>query len=294
LVVAKKLHQMVARKGYDATNFWGWEAAMKRLLLAGVALAVIGAPALGADMAVKAPVYKAPVIALWSWTGPYIGGNGGYSWGRSRTDITLTDNVTGAVLASQSETLNLNGAIGGGQIGYNWQWDRWVWGVEADIQASGQRDSTTFICPAAVCAAAVGAPDVVVDFDQKLKWFGTVRGRLGITGSPIMAYVTGGLAYGSIKTAGTITGGNINLAAVATSFSVSETKVGWVVGAGVEGQISGNWTGKIEYLYMDLGTVSGGPFVTTIAPVVRANFLAASFSSKITDHILRAGLNYKF
>ena len=82
------------------------------------------------------------------------------------------------------------------------------------------------------------------------------------------------------------------LTPVAASFSDSSTKIGWTLGAGLEGVLSGNWTGKIEYIYVDLGTVSGA-FATPIVTTSGA-FLVSRFSSRITDNILRVGVNYKF
>jgi outer membrane immunogenic protein len=197
-------------------------------------------------------------------------------------------------LDSASATNKLNGVIGGLQAGYNWQSANWVYGLEADIQWTGQKGSIAFSC---VTAVPCGFPPAInTTIDQKLKWFGTLRGRVGTTTfSPtVIAYVTGGLAYGEITTDVTLSGANANAVATSAAGSFSTTKAGWVVGAGVEGRIIGNWTGKIEYLYMDLGTVSGGPLASLVAPAVRTNFANASFSSRITDNILRVGLNYKF
>jgi outer membrane immunogenic protein len=129
--------------------------------------------------------------------------------------------------------------------------------------------------------------------EQKLDWFGTVRGRVGPTITPtILVYATGGLAYGRVNSTNTVSGTNITgtqgtntftLTPVAASFSDSSTKIGWTLGAGLEGVLSGNWTGKIEYIYVDLGTVS-----------TSGAFLVSRFSSRITDNILRVGVNYKF
>ena len=117
-----------------------------------------------------------------------------------------------------------------------------------------------------------------------------MRGRLGPTLSPsIWAYVTGGLAYGEIKTSGSLSGFDAGGPPVGVAFGNSVVKAGWTVGAGVEGRLWGNWTGKIEYLYMDLGTVSNTVFFPTNAPP-----LTATYSSRITDNILRVGINYKF
>jgi outer membrane immunogenic protein len=244
-----------------------------------------------ADLPVKAPIYKAPpAVVAPLWTGFYAGLNVGYSWGRSDSDGTVTNAATGAFIGAGSDTLNLDGIIGGGQIGYNYQITNWVLGIEADIQGSGQKGSLSVVCP----GCGDGGADITGAFDQKLTWFGTVRGRLGVTVTPtILAYATGGLAYGEVTTDGTITGPTVQTPNGTATFSSSETKAGWVVGGGVEGIISRNWTTKIEYLYMDLGTVSGGPFATSILGPIR-NPIAFSFNSSITDNIVRVGLNYKF
>jgi outer membrane immunogenic protein len=185
--------------------------------------------------------------------------------------------------------------VGGGQIGYNWQWSNVVLGVEADIQASGQKGDAAFLCPGTVCNVgltaipAANAP-VAGTFNQKLDWFGTLRGRAGITVTPtILAYVTGGLAYGHIETDGILTGFTAGGLATSSAFSSDKTKTGWTVGGGIEGRITGNWTGKVEYLYMDLGTVDTTGLLTTNFIPIRAQF-----SSKITDNIVRVGVNYKF
>jgi outer membrane immunogenic protein len=137
---------------------------------------------------------------------------------------------------------------------------------------------------------------------QKIDWFGTVRGRVGSTITPsLLVYVTGGLAYGQVDSTSTVSGINIfgaqgtntfTLVPAAVAFSSRTTKTGWTLGGGIEGLLGGNWTGKIEYLYLDLGTVSGA-FVTPIVTTT-GGFLSSSFSSQITNHILRVGLNYRF
>jgi outer membrane immunogenic protein len=229
-------------------------------------------PAIAADL--PARVYtKAPVVVepIYNWTGFYVGGNVGYSWGRSRDDSSLT-NGAGTVLFTSSERSNLDGVVGGGQIGYNWQTQNWLWGLEADIQGTGERGSRAFICGIGICTPPTGGfvavptpgPAVAAALDQKLDWFGTVRGRAGVLATPkVLLYVTGGLAYGEVKTGETI--------GALTGFSNSTTNVGYTVGAGIEGAIGGNWTAKLEYLYVDLGRVSGS-FATTI-PALGGGFL---------------------
>jgi outer membrane immunogenic protein len=262
-------------------------------LLASVASLTVGlaSAASAADM----PVYLKAPPPVWSWTGFYLGGNVGYSWGKSDTSVSFFDSVTGALVGQDSKTFSLNGVIGGGQIGYNWQTGKWVWGLETDIQASGQKGSADF-----VCASGCGPGPVTETLNQKLDWFGTVRGRLGFTVTPtVLLYGTGGLAYGDIKTDGTISD--------PVTFNTSTVKTGWTAGAGIEARISGNWTAKLEYLYMDLGNVSGGTVATPIfvppcTTVFAArggcnNTLNSTFSSTgsgITDNIVRVGVNYKF
>lgn len=271
---------------------------MKKLISATIGLMALTAlPASAADlgrMPVKAPMVAAPV---WTWTGFYLGGNVGYSWGRSNTDITFTNAATGALLGAGNAKFDMEGIIGGGQIGYNWQTSLWVLGVEADFQGSGQKGDVTFLCgttgatcsPGNTANLAVLAP-VSATLSQKLEWFGTLRGRLGWAIAPtILLYGTGGLAYGSIKSDGVVSAYSAGGAAVGTAYSNSSTRAGWTAGGGVEFQIAGNWTGKAEYLYADYGTVSWtAPTVGTV-PLINANF-----NSRVTDHILRGGINYKF
>lgn len=267
---------------------------MKRILIGAAAIAsLIVTSAFAADLAprmyTKAPP---PPVAVYNWTGFYIGGNIGYSWGRSRDDSTLT-NTAGTVLFASSDRSNLDGIVGGGQIGYNWQMQNWLWGLEADIQGTDEKGSRLFTCPTGVCsppfgviAVFPGAAVPVSPLEQKIDWFGTVRGRVGILASPqILLYGTGGLAYGEVKTSETI-------GAAAFGFSNTNTRIGYTVGAGVEGAIGGNWTAKLEYLYVDLGRTSGS-FLTTL-PAFGGGVLSSNYSSRITDNVLRVGVNYKF
>jgi outer membrane immunogenic protein len=279
---------------------------MKKMIVgAGIALLALTGTAAAADLPKKAPVYKAPppIVDPWTWTGVYIGVNAGYSWGRSDTHVDYFTSPGGLPIVPPPGSItdvkfDLNGGIAGAQIGANWQSGVWVIGGEADIQWSGQKGSADFLC-ATVTATVPGAclgstfvpPGVTgasLALDQKLEWFGTVRARLGVTPAPtVLLYVTGGLAYGEIQTDAILTGRTPAGVASSVAASFSETKAGWTVGAGIEGRLGGNWTGKIEYLYMDLGSVSG-TIINTPA------LIGANWSSDITDNIVRVGLNYKF
>lgn len=279
---------------------------MKRSLLLAALILGSGAPAFAADLPVKAR--PAPVVVeTWNWNGFYVGGNGGYSWGRSRTTVDFFNTVTGLPIVPPpgsvtSGTFNLNGGIAGGQVGWNWAGNGWLWGFETDLQWSGERGGATFSCVGtAVAVVAVipsaclpgltflppgAAAGTTLSLDQHLQWFGTFRARAGWLVTPsILLYATGGLAYGSLKTSGTLASFTPAGLAVATTFSNSKVNAGWTVGGGLEAHLGGNWTGKLEYLYMDLGTFTS----QAVLPPVGVNI-----SSRVTDHIFRAGINYHF
>jgi outer membrane immunogenic protein len=257
------------------------------------------------------PVYKAPVAAppvIFSWTGWYVGANGGYSWGRGATDVTETlvttltvGPLTGSISSTAfgTGTTKLNGALGGAQAGYNWQTDRFVFGIEGDIQATGQRGSILF-CPTGTLVAGCALNSVSANV--KLPWFGTLRGRVGVAWDRVLFYATGGLAVGEIKVDGaeSFAGAQPLLAGPFGSASRNTTRTGWVVGGGVEGAIDNNWSVKAEYLHMDLGSVDNTVIGSSSAPlgfIIPGNLtlgLNSAFHTRFTDDIVRVGLNYKF
>jgi outer membrane immunogenic protein len=268
---------------------------MKRLwvgIAAAASLAATGA--LAADLPTKAPIYKAPEV-VYDWTGFYVGGNVGYSWGNAANGTTVDRFLTGAPLpgllnGTNGSSNDVNGIIGGGQFGYNWQLrGGWLFGLEADFQGSGEKGSGAVTCSA---CSDDGTP-IIANLSQKLDWFGTARARVGVLPSPdALLYLTGGLAYGKVDVSGNAVG-NFNLTNVILP-GASSTKAGWTAGVGFEARIVGNWTWKLEYLYMDLGSVGAGPVPLTgiLVPVRTVGGL--SYTSHFTDNILRAGINYKF
>ena len=296
-------------------------AIMKKLLLASAAFVLFaGTSALAADLPVKAPVYKAPVEPVFSWTGFYVGGNVGYSWGRASTDLTETVNTTatittlnGTPIASATATTtsagsdraHLNGGLVGIQAGHNWQTDRYVWGLEGDIQWTGERGGIT-ICPVAAGVAAGPCPGPTgTQFgtaSYRLPWFGTLRGRVGVTFDRVMLYATGGLAAAEIKadyTDGTFGGTTLNPLATG---SANTTRAGWVFGGGIEGAIDRNWSIKAEYLHMDFGSIdqsisaSGVPLSVVIGDfrTTLSQNLTSAFHTRVTDDVFCIGVNYRF
>ena len=262
---------------------------MKTNLLASLATLVTltAAPAIAADMRmpVKAPT---PVAAIYNWTGFYIGGHAGYGWMDSTDhlrDVTGNAFVAGGDIAS-SIPLDPKGFIGGGQIGYNWQVSpMWVIGLEADISWTDLDETASRPGPT--------DPSRIITAHQKLEWFGTVRGRLGVTPADRwLAYVTGGLAYGrgSLSTALTriIGNGCVGGANNCQQGSVSDTLIGWTVGGGLEWAFANSWTVRAEYLYFDLGNLSH-PMTDPFFPLT-----TFSASTDFKGSIVRVGINYRF
>jgi outer membrane immunogenic protein len=245
------------------------EMAMTRsswgLLLTGapLALALGAAPALSADLPVKAqPIVKAPVLAPYSWTGWYIGANAGYGVGEGY----------GTYAGPAFETFNAMpaGGFGGGQLGYNYQFPSgflgsFVIGAETDIQGAGMSDKRTCLLGCIPASFAM--------IDSRLNWFGTTRARVGLATGPVLSYVTGGVAYGDIETGITTPAGSV---------TASTTKTGWTWGAGIEAALGGNWTAKAEYLYLDFGSASAASLAT------------GSLNVKNQEQLFRGGLNYRF
>ena len=256
---------------------------MKRVLAATFGLIVmITAPAFAADLPVKAP--PAPVAPVMNWTGAYIGGNFGYSWGRSDNEIsvaglppTLLGISTASLARGDRDETKVDGFMGGVQYGYNWQIANWILGMESDFQVSGQRGDTLF-CGLGGTTCAVAA----LDASHRLPWFGTSRSRVGYLITPtVLLYATAGLAYGQVKSDYTLSIQGVPLA----SAHFKDVKAGWTAGAGVEFAWAGNWSSKLEYLYMDLGTNEA---------TISAAGVSLAVNRRFSDHIARFGLNYRF
>jgi outer membrane immunogenic protein len=227
---------------------------MSKISLAGIALAaLLTGPALAADIPVKAPVYKAPPPVPFSWTGCYVGANVGWM----RNDSRLSARPTGryfdvlsataiAAVGVQNYDVHDSAATAGGQVGCNRQISNWVWGAEADLNWSGVGDTVSASYPL-IPGALIPRTQTI---SHRLDWFSTVRGRLGYSVDRLLVYATAGLAVGEVKSAYY----QLFLNGPSSSGSDSPTRVGWTAGGGFEYAFAGNWSAKVEYLYVDLGS----------------------------------------
>ena len=260
----------------------GMETA-RRSIVYGITLALAFCSiqaAAAADLPAATPVYKAaPAGTPYDWTGFYAGGNIGYGWGSAHAADTVNSlgfDFTGffPVSFSHADTKSLDGVVGGGQVGYNWQASpSWVYGVEADWQAASQKASQSHSDP----YVTLGFSTLSTTYEAKISWFGTVRGRVGYAWDRLLIYGTGGLAYGGLRLAGTMTdaGSSIGFPFSGTSPFVCRVRRGMDCGRSVEGEIVKNWTWKLEYLYVDLGSIgvsAPGPFSPPDAVTARARF----------------------
>jgi opacity protein-like surface antigen len=231
---------------------------------------------------------KGLVDMPWTWTGYYLGLNAGYSWGSTKTNALFSDETMGGLLYTTSSNTRIGGKLGGAQTGYNWQLGPWIWGLEADVQLADQRGTPIIGCPDMVCNPT---GPVIAAFDryQKIEWFATLRGRFGAALTPhALLYVNGGTAVGEVQTSGNVYGYDPGGALATNQFSSVSINGGWTFGGGLEARLCGNLTGRIEYLYLDLGTTHA------IANNQDVMTLTTQFNARVTDHVVRAALNYKF
>jgi outer membrane immunogenic protein len=248
---------------------------MKKLL-GGIAIsAFLAAPALAADLPARMPVKAAPapVVAVYSWTGCYIGGHGG--WARARTQLTNTANTTafGDLAPGQGFSVSDSGGIAGGHIGCNWQNGQFVFGIEGAGGWLGIK--TSFL------NTVFGAADDT--FEIKSSWIASIAGRAGIAVNNWLFYAKGGFAASGWKVAvSDFVGANQG------SGNDKNTHTGFVVGGGIEYGLTPNWIIGVEYDYYRFNSQSY-QLAGTAAPASYA------FDFKPRDvHAVVGRLSYKF
>ena len=297
------------------------------------ATATIAGSAFAADLPSRrmAPAYVAPA-PVFTWTGFYAGLNAGYTWAGSNTvnlssapistfpriinGFPVRASIAAALATTGSVPAQSSGFIGGGQIGWNYQFSSsFLAGVETDVQGVAAARSSGSLTNAVDALSGAGFPgnNVIAQStaNNRLKWLGTLRGRLGyLPTQSLLLYVTGGLAYGGVSSNvnifGANAGFNLGLCCANPTFgsqiSGPSTRVGYTLGGGGEWMFAQNWSLKVEYLYYDLGSVVGAGFSTPIAGPSGSNIpagtpiytIAHNTRTRLNGHIVRAGLNYHF
>jgi outer membrane immunogenic protein len=270
-----------------------------RLALAAICGILSTGAASAADLPAKAPVYKAAPVAVFSWTGFYVGGTAGAAW--TKADVSM-NTVNGAIplyVPADIPTLNAFGspglsqtnAIFGGKAGYNQQWGRFVLGVEGDI--SSFRFNPTVVATGNPFITFPVTGTATMSTNVRTSWLATIRGRAGFASDHWLFYGTGGAAiadvrYSNIYSAFSPGGAGFDAEAVAAS----ETRVGWTAGAGIDYAVNPHLILSAEYLHVDLGTTTASGLVTTqFAPGRTATF---NFSTRVTSDLARVGAAYKF
>jgi outer membrane immunogenic protein len=278
-------------------------------------LAFASAPAIAADMAVKARPVVTPV---YSWTGCYVGGNAGWIGSDGRYDLSPSGNYLNAPGAaappnaagtgdfpenraalSHSYAPRDSGGLVGVQAGCNQQAGKFVFGVEGDWAWSSLRSTSdaTFAAFANVGNPAFTNAAHTEHVSTRLDWLGTFRGRAGFAWDRLYLYATGGIAVGDVRSDTNVTFATFPVNPVYNGAvhigSGSSWQVGWTAGVGGEYAFGPQWSLKAEYLYVDLGTFSYySPLVASVAAAAPGYSWRTSVTER--DHIVRVGLNYKF
>jgi outer membrane immunogenic protein len=257
---------------------------MRKLLLAGTAVAVVMAAGSAGAADLSRPVFKAAPPPIFSWTGWYVGVHVGGAWGTKEWQDpvrTFFGGKTG-VLTFNDTTINnygVNGFLGGVQIGYNVQSGPWVWGVEAQGSWAGIRgaDACPFFFGKGTCKTNVDA-------------LGSFAVRFGGTIDRAMLYVKGGLAWAYERH-------KISAPGVAFdgfgAFSTEDKHWRWggMLGAGVEFAFTNSISGKLEYNYMDFGTRT---YSFATAPVGLPFSFTDDVKIRQNIHLVKVGMNFRW
>jgi outer membrane immunogenic protein len=247
---------------------------MKKTLLAGFVLsAFVASSAMAADLA--RPVYKAapPAVEVFDWSGLYLGAHVGYGWGK--TDIT-DHSFFGNNLFIPTQNIDINGALGGVQGGWNYQFGRFVLGTEVDFSWSDVKGNQTSTILAGIVPASANR-------SSKATWMGTATTRLGYAWDRVLIYSKIGAAWAHFDYNDTVNIAGVNV----FNSGASENRSGWTVGTGIEWAFLGGWSAKVEYDYLDFGrrTVDFAP----VAGVIPVNLDVDQRISQV-----KVGLNYRF
>ncbi len=247
-----------------------------RNLIAALGLLSLGtASAMAADMPLKAPMAPPPPP---SWTGFYIGVNGGASWATAANAVNLGGLGIGGTGTLPLYSQGLNGFLAGGQIGYNYQAGNFLVGVEGDGDWSNIKGTTPCL--------------VVFSCTANMEWTADATVRAGVLPMHnLLVYVKGGASWTDVKY--NFSSGSLLGAATLTS-NQTETKVGGLLGFGTEYMFAPHWTAKIEYNYVDYGSHTDNHTLTLAAPGLGAANVNVPVQSSLKASTMKAGINYLF
>ena len=262
----------------------------KPLLLGALTCLTLANSAIAADLPVRAPPPYAP--PLFTWTGFYVGVHAGatFTQGRRITElapVTANDtvyNVTGGFAALGNKT----SFIGGGQVGYNYQINQFVVGLEADASYWGYRASTPELT---VAGLPIGGIDNDTIGSKRAHWLATARARLGFAFDRLLVYATGGFAFSDLKYS-FVDARLLPPAGPGLINGSVRPNWGWAIGGGLEYAVTNNWTVKGEYLYTHFDAKT---FRATISAPIGFVGRTTRIHGDATDlHVVRIGINYKF
>jgi outer membrane immunogenic protein len=237
---------------------------MRVSLAAGIALVMSVSTVAYADGLERSP----PAYRPFSWSGLYIGGNIGGAWGDTKATDQLATNGSPWNKLGDKFTAETEGVTAAGTIGYNWQVSKFVFGFEGDVGYLSLRG----------LGISRISSDTTVNSDGGL--FVTARGRLGYAFDRTLVYGTGGYFGANLRSS--------VIDNVGTTLHTSDAgfQSGWTVGGGVEHSFGGGWSGKLEYLYFDIGHDRVG------GPCCGGGTQFFDIDNK--GSIVRTGLNYRF
>jgi outer membrane immunogenic protein len=263
---------------------------MYRFILASIAAVSMGFSAYAADLPVRAPTYAPPPPPP-SWTGFYVGANGGWGW--SSFDTAFVPDPTGAFIAvgdlagPTSFNTRANGGVFGGQIGYNWQTGNWVLGVEGDFDAASISGTQNTV------GNSPNTPGLPVtngiSSTQKIDWLASIRARFGVLWGPGLLYLTGGGAWEEVKRDQAV-----NVFGDTAFSDFSSTRSGFVIGAGYEWEVAQHWTVRGEYLFYDFaGSTTGSLTLPDCNLNAPGACNVALTTGKNNISVVRIGINYR-
>jgi outer membrane immunogenic protein len=236
------------------------------------------------------PIFKGDLAGFLSsetsadWGGFYFGVNGGYGGDIIKEYATLYQQTASSIplaAANITSTNRTGGFLGGGQVGYNFHFSRHiVAGAETDAQwsgVSGQHEALTL---------ERSTSAIYVNRRSELGWFGTTRLRAGYAPGNFFTYLTAGVSYGEATSNG------YQLTSGAISNRVTQTRAGWVVGAGSEYSVTSDLSFKAEYLYVKIAGING--VATGVILPSQSTIIGNYSTGSVANNIMRVGANWKF